>query len=83
MQSSIEERAEAATLFIVGRFERVMNVTTDCRQEQPQVPTTVRMAVEFVRKGNLACDTIEVKVTGGKTETEQSPTEPGKLFQRR
>jgi hypothetical protein len=70
---TFEERVVASTLVIVGRVEKVMDVTTDYRQEQPQVRTTFRVAVESILKGSLDSDSIEVKVAGGKTETEETP----------
>jgi hypothetical protein len=70
---TFEERVVAATLVIIGRVEKVMDVTTDYRQEQPQVRTTFRVAVESILKGSLDSDNIEVKVAGGKTEAEETP----------
>lgn len=70
---TFEERVVGSTLVIVGRVEKVMDVTTDYRQEKPQVRTTFRVVVESVLKGSLDSEAVEVKVAGGKNETEESP----------
>lgn len=70
---TLEERAAAATLVILGRVEKVLDVSTDYRQEKPQVRTTFRVAVESILKGKIDAEAVEVKVAGGKTETDETP----------
>jgi hypothetical protein len=70
---TLEERAVAATLVILGRIEKVLDVSTDYRQEKPKARTTFRVAVESILKGKIDADAVEVKVTGGKTESDETP----------
>jgi hypothetical protein len=70
---TLEERVVAATLVILGRVEKVLDVTTDYRQQEPQVRTTFRVAVDSILKGKTDAEAVEVKVAGGKTEAVETP----------
>ena len=70
---TFEERVVASTLVILGRVERVVDVTTDYASEPPQVRTTFRVHIESVLKGRVEGRDIRVQVAGGKADEAETP----------
>jgi hypothetical protein len=70
---TFEERSVAATLVIVGRVEKVVDLTTDYVLEQPQVRTTFQVSVESVFKGEIDDRTVNVQIAGGKSDKTETP----------
>ncbi|SRR6266567_617944 len=65
---TFEERVVASTLVILGRVDKVVDVTTDYTMEQPQVRTTFQVNIESVFKGRIDGHAIHVQIAGGRTD---------------
>ena len=70
---TFEERVVASTLVILGRVEKVLDVTTDYAMERPQVRTTFQVTIESVLKGKIDDQAIRVQIAGGKTDKAETP----------
>jgi hypothetical protein len=70
---TFEDRVVASPLVILGRVERVVDVTTDYASEPPQVRTTFRVRIESVLKGQAEDRDIRVQVAGGKADEVETP----------
>ncbi len=65
---TFEERVEGASLIIVGRVEKPIDVRVDHSIDPPQVQTVFRVNVDNVLKGKFAQASLTIRVVGGKAE---------------
>jgi len=65
---AFEERVTGASLIIVGRVEKPIDVIVDRSGDPSQVQTVFRVNVENVLKGEFAQTSLKIRVVGGKAE---------------